>query len=78
MTQCIACGMPMEKAEDFAMGDETKNYCRYCCNPDGSMQNFGQKLTSLTDFITRTQGLDQTVAEKTAKDMIKNLPAWKE
>lgn len=78
MTQCIACGMPMNKKDDFAMGDETKNYCRYCTNSDGSMQNFEQKLISLTDFIVRTQGLDQTAAKETAKSMMKNLPAWKD
>lgn len=78
MTQCIACGMPMENPEDFAMNDETKNYCRFCSNSDGTMQNFEQKLTSLTDFIIKTQGIDKKVAEKTAKDMMRKLPAWKD
>jgi len=27
---CGSCGMPLEKPEDFALGDVTRAYCRYC------------------------------------------------
>ena len=30
MKKCICCGMPMNKKNDFAMGDESKDYCVYC------------------------------------------------
>ncbi len=75
-TQCIACGMPMEKSEDFAKQDTSKNYCRYCARPDGSMQNYEEKLKSLTSFIIRTQGLVQQVARESAREMMSKLPAW--
>lgn len=74
--QCIACGMPMKNTEDFAGGDPTKTYCRFCARPDGSMQNYEEKLASLTTFIVRMQGLDERAARETAKALMVKLPAW--
>lgn len=76
MKQCIACGMPMKNSEDFAMGDSEKEYCRYCCHPDGTMQSYDEKLNSLTSFIIKTQGLDEKTANSAAKSMMAKLPAW--
>lgn len=76
MKTCIACGMPMEKASDFAMGDTGKDYCKYCTRPDGTMQSYDEKLEGMTDFIIKTQGLDREVARDTAKVMMSKLPAW--
>jgi len=78
MKVCIACGMPMNEASDFAMGDMEKDYCKYCARPDGTMQSYEEKLESMTDFIVRTQGLDEQAANTMAKDMLSRLPAWKE
>lgn len=78
MKICIACGMPMKTKEDFAAGDESKDYCKYCARPDGSMQNYEEKLEGLTGFIIRTQGLDEGAARNVAKGMMAKLPAWKE
>jgi hypothetical protein len=75
---CIACGMPMARAEDFALGDTSREYCRYCARPDGSMQDYDEKLESMTGFIVRTQGLDRGVARETARVMMAKLPAWKD
>ena len=77
MKTCIACGMPMEEKADFAMGDESKDYCVHCANEDGSMHSFEQKKASMTEFIVKTQGLAHEVAEKAALSMMKKLPAWK-
>lgn len=76
MKKCVACGMPMEKTSDFSNGDETKNYCKYCSRPDGSMQSYEEKLESLTNFMIRTQGLSQDAANSAAKSMMEKLPAW--
>ena len=76
MKNCIACGMPMKKASDFAMNDETKDYCIYCARPDGTMQSFEEKKENLADFIIRTQGLSREIAESAALSMMKKLPAW--
>ena len=75
---CIACGMPMSKLSDFAAGDVTKNYCRHCARPDGSMQSYREKLESYSAFLVKTQGLDAGVARTVAKDIMSKLPAWKD
>ena len=78
MKICIACGMPMKAREDFAGGDENKDYCIYCARPDGSMQSYEEKLESMTGFIVKTQGLDANAARNAAKGMLARLPAWKD
>ncbi len=78
MKICIACGMPMKEIADFAMGDEQKDYCRFCAREDGTMQSYDEKLEGMTHFIVRTQGLDKTVAFNTAKTIMSKLPAWSE
>ncbi|HEY8464395.1 MAG TPA: zinc ribbon domain-containing protein [Bacillota bacterium] len=76
MKICIACGMPMEKPADYAKGDPTKDYCVHCARPDGTMQSYEEKLTSLTGFIIKTQGLDENAARNAARGMMAKLPAW--
>jgi len=78
MKICIACGMPMEKAADFAMNDTSKDYCVHCARPDGTMQLFEEKKKALTSFIIKTQGLNDKVAETVAESMMRKLPAWQE
>lgn len=73
---CIACGMPMEKDEDFAMRDRSKEYCRYCARPDGTMQNYEEKLAGMTAFIMRTEGIAQAAAQESARSRMAKLPAW--
>jgi len=78
MKTCIACGMPMNNPEDFALGDSEKDYCSYCAKADGTMQSYDEKLTSLTSFIIKTQGLDEKIAKTAAQSMMTKLPAWKD
>jgi putative zinc ribbon protein len=77
MKNCIACGFPMTKSEDYPNGDESKDYCMYCAHADGSMQNYEQRLVSLSDFLQKTQGLDEVAARETAIARMAELPAWK-
>ena len=76
MKSCIACGMPMREKSEFALGDESKDYCVHCANEDGSMHSFEEKKASMTSFIIKTQGLAHEVAENAALAMMKKLPAW--
>lgn len=73
---CIACGMPMEKAEDFAGSDQSKDYCLHCAKDDGTMRSYEETLLGMTAFIVNSQGLDESAAKETAKTMMANLPAW--
>ncbi len=76
MKNCIACGMPMKSADDHAMGDTGKDYCRYCARPDGGMQDYQEKLASMTAFLVRTSGHDEDVARAAARKALATLPAW--
>ncbi len=75
--KCAACGMPMEKPEDYPLKDESKDFCLHCSNPDGTMHSYDQQVESMSKFIMTTKGLDQDKARETAKKMMANLPAWK-
>jgi hypothetical protein len=39
------------------------------------MQSFEEKKESLTKFIVKTQGFDESAACKIAEDMMRKLPA---
>ena len=78
MKNCISCGMPMKEKSDFAMGDESKDYCVHCANEDGSMHTFEEQKAAMTGFIIKTQGLAREVAEGAALSMMKKFPAWKD
>jgi hypothetical protein len=73
---CNACGMPMESSEDYALKDTSKDYCRYCCKPDGSMQSYEEKLESFTRYVMKDEGLDEPAARLKAIESMSRLPAW--
>jgi len=70
--------MPMEKKEDYPLGDESKDYCVHCARADGSMQSYEERAEALAAFVVRTQGLDEAAARKAAEAMMRRLPAWKD
>ena len=76
MKNCISCGMPMKEKSDYAMGDESKDYCVHCANEDGSMHSFEEQKAAMTGFIIKTQGLAWEAAESAALSMMKKFPAW--
>lgn len=78
MKSCIACGMPMAQSSDYPGGDESKDYCKYCARPDGSMQSYPEKLEGMKGFLVRTQGLDEGAARELAVRSLAKLPAWKD
>jgi hypothetical protein len=75
---CIACGMPMRSPGDFAMGDESRDYCRHCAREDGSMQSYDEKLESMTKFVMESEGLPEEEAGIVATKHLAGLPAWKD
>lgn len=77
MKQCITCGMPMRKKEEFANHDMTKDYCIHCEKEDGSMPNFSEMVNGMANFIIQTQGLSEAAARKAAVHQLKQLPHWK-
>ncbi len=77
-TICIACGMPMESADDHALGDIDRPYCRHCAKPDGAMQSYPEKLANFTHWLVSTQGLDKAAANHQAATILGQLPAWRD
>jgi len=74
---CIACGMPMEKPEQHAMGDTSKDYCLHCARPDGSMRSYDEAVSGMTVFMMNSQGLAEEPARVAVVQMMSHLPAWK-
>ena len=75
---CVSCGMPMEKPEEHALGDESKDYCVHCARPDGSMPSYEEALAGMTQFVVSTRGSDETAARNVAREMMAKLPAWRD
>lgn len=73
---CISCGMPMRTAEEHALGDTSKSFCKFCGGPDGELRSYDDVLVGMTEFMRRTQGLDERVAREAAKGMMARMPAW--
>ena len=78
MKICIACGMPMNKKEDFAMGDESKDYCVYCAKEDGSMKSFDEAVEGMAEYMSESEKIDKNFARKKVLEYMKSMPAWKE
>lgn len=78
MKICISCGMPMTKAEEYPLQDESKDYCIYCARQDGSLQSYEEKLKGTTEFLINTQGMNENAANELAIRAMKKLPAWKD
>jgi hypothetical protein len=68
--------MPLQSAEDYPNGNTELDYCVHCARPDGSMRSYDEALEGMTQFMVRTQGIDEGVARGVAADMMSKLPAW--
>lgn len=78
MKKCICCGMPMNKKNDFAMGDESKDYCVYCAKEDGSMKSFDEAVEGMVEYMSESEKIDKNFARKKVLEYMKSMPAWKE
>ena len=74
--KCVGCGMPMVAVSDFAGADTSKDYCKHCAKPDGSMQNYEEKLDALAGFIAKNEALNLVAARGVAASRMAKLPAW--
>lgn len=78
MKKCICCGMPMNKKNDFAMGDESKDYCVYCAKENGSMKSFDEAVEGMAEYMSESEKIDKNFARKKVLEYMKSMPAWKE
>ena len=73
---CISCGMPMRTPGEHALGDPSKAFCKFCGGTDGELKSYEDVLVGMTEFMKRTQGLDDKVAREAARGMMARMPAW--
>lgn len=75
---CVSCSMPLVSAGDYPGGDQSKDFCVHCARPDGSMQSYDERLSGMSSFISRTQGLSEAAARSEAAKRMSTLPAWRD
>jgi len=73
---CEACGMPMSKKEDFALGDENSKFCLYCVNPDGSVKSCDEIFEGGVQFFMGKLGGDRAMAEKVTRKNMNMQSYW--
>lgn len=73
---CMSCGMPMTKLEDFGGGNPANIYCVHCSNPDGSLKSREEVFEGMVNFMMMSQNMDRKTAEIAAKEHMAKMPAW--
>ena len=73
---CLSCGMPMTKLEEFGGGNPANVYCVHCSNPDGSLKSREEVFEGMTNFMMMSQNMDRQTAEEAAKEHMAKMPAW--
>jgi hypothetical protein len=73
---CEACGMPLEKKEDFAGGDENAKFCRFCVNADGSVKSCEEIFEGGVKFFMSQGEIDRKMAERITRKNMKQQPYW--
>ncbi len=73
---CMSCGMPMTKLEDFGGGSPASIYCVHCSNPDGSLKSRDEVFAGMVSFMMMSQNMDRETAERAAREYMSKMPAW--
>ena len=73
---CMSCGMPMTKHEDFGGGNPANIYCANCSNPNGSLKSYEEVFEGMVNFMMTSQKMDRKTAESAAKGHMSRMPAW--
>ncbi len=73
---CGSCGMPMEKVEDFSLGDVNANYCKYCTDKEGNLLPYKEILSMNAQYYMDSQGITAEKATQMASQLLKSQPAW--
>ncbi len=73
---CEACGMPLNKKEDFAGGDENSKFCHYCVNAEGSVKSCEEIFEGGVQYFLSQLGDDRIMAEKITRKNMSKQPYW--
>jgi Putative zinc ribbon domain len=74
---CSSCGLPMEKPEDFSMGNPKNIYCRYCTDAHGNLLPYEAVLETNIQYYIDSQGITPDAANRMARALLASMPAWK-
>lgn len=75
MKRCQSCGMIIELIEDFPNLDTEGRYCARCANERGELKDFDDVLTSVSEYMSETNGFSYEVARDVALQILKHQPA---
>jgi hypothetical protein len=75
---CGSCGFPMEKDEDFALGDRSQPYCRYCTDARGALLPYEEVLDTNARYYVESQGVNAEAARGMAAALLASMPAWRD
>ena len=73
---CMSCGMPMTRPEEFGGGNPANIYCVNCSNPDGTLKSREEVYEGMVNFMMKSQNMDRKTAEGAAKEYMAKMPAW--
>jgi uncharacterized glyoxalase superfamily protein PhnB len=73
---CMSCGMPMTRFEDFGGGNPANIYCVHCSNPEGYLKSYEEVFEGMTNFMMHSQNMDRKTAEQATKEYMSKMPAW--
>ncbi|MFA4930897.1 MAG: zinc ribbon domain-containing protein [Patescibacteria group bacterium] len=76
MNYCEACGMPMTKPEDYALGDTASQFCLYCTNADGSVKTATEIFEGGVQFFMKHVGDDRSLAERINRKNMNMQSYW--
>jgi hypothetical protein len=68
----------MEKEEDFALGDPSQPYCRYCTDARGALLPYESVLETNARHYIESQGVSPEAAEGMAAALLASQPAWRD
>lgn len=74
--QCESCGMPLEHAEDHALGDPEAVDCTRCA-PDGALVPFEERFERMVQWQLRSGGT-RDEAEQQTRAYMRTMPAWRD
>jgi uncharacterized glyoxalase superfamily protein PhnB len=73
---CMSCGMPMNKLEDFGGGNPANVYCINCTRKNGSLKSYEEVYDWMVGVIMNVQDMNQEAAGVAAKEYLSRMPAW--
>jgi len=74
---CGSCGMPMERPEQFALGDPSSIYCSSCTDANGNLRSYEDIVSMNAQFYVQSQGITPEAARRMAQALLASMPAWK-